>query len=56
MEPYTSVELARLLGYRNKTRPRLWVRRYLQATCLGHVRNAPRESSDAEAADVPGVA
>ncbi|MCP2637656.1 hypothetical protein K0817_013940 [Microbacterium sp. HD4P20] len=56
MEPYTSVELTRLLDYPNETGPRLAVRRYLRATYLEHVKNAPRELSEPEAADVLGVA
>lgn len=52
MEPYTPVELARLLGYRNEARPGLVVRNYLRASYHDHVKNSPWELTEAEAADV----
>lgn len=52
MEPYTPVELARLLGYSNEARPGLVVRNYLRATYPDHVKNARWELTEAEATDV----
>lgn len=52
MEPYTPVELARLLGYRNEARPGLVVRNYLRARYPDHVKNSRWELTEAEAADV----
>ncbi len=52
MEPYTPVELARLLGYRNEDRPGLVVRNYLRATYPDHEKWAHWELSEAQAADV----
>lgn len=46
MEPYTPVELARLLGYRDEARPGLVVRRYLRATYPNHVKNSRWELTE----------
>jgi len=52
MEPYTPVELARLLGYRDEARPGLVVRNYLRAAYPDHVKNSRWQLTEAEAADV----
>ncbi|WP_109211333.1 MULTISPECIES: hypothetical protein [Microbacterium] len=52
MEPYTPVEFARFLGYRNEARPGFVVRNYLRATYPDHVKNSRWELTEAEAADV----
>ncbi|GAA1929674.1 hypothetical protein GCM10009775_22160 [Microbacterium aoyamense] len=52
MEPYTPVELARLLGYRHEARPGLVVRSYLRKVYPNHIKNARWELNEAQAADV----
>lgn len=52
MEPYTPVELARLLGYRNEERPGRVVRDYLRAKYPEHEDSARWELTEAQAADV----
>ncbi|WP_442577130.1 hypothetical protein ACSBPH_08365 [Microbacterium sp. F51-2R] len=52
MEPYTPVELARLLGYAKEARAGLVVRNYLRATYPDHMKNSRWELTEAEATDV----
>jgi hypothetical protein len=52
MEPYTPVELARLLGYHREARPGLVVRSYLRATYPDHKKNSRWELTEAQAAHV----
>jgi len=52
MEPYTPVELARLLGYHSEARPGLVVRRYLRANHPEHEKGSRWELTEAQAAEV----
>lgn len=52
MEPYSPVELARLLGYHDEARPGLVVRAYLRTKYPEHQKNSRWELTEAQAADV----
>lgn len=52
MPTYTPVQLARLLGYIDESRPGLVVRNYLRSKYPEHEKNARWELDEAQAADV----